>query len=78
MSDPEPIVSPEQLGALIRSHRKAQGLTQATLADLCGVGIRFVRELEQGKPTAQVGKALAVMTTLGLRIHVSHAQGTPT
>ncbi len=52
----------------MRAQRRAQGLTQAEAAELAGVGVRFVRELEKGKPTAHIGKVFAVLTTLGLRI----------
>ena len=38
-----------QLGQMIRSARKSQGLTQEQLAATCGIGVRFLRELEHGK-----------------------------
>lgn len=54
--------------------RKALGLTQIEAAGLCGVGERFLRELEMGKPTVQLGKTLQVMAGLGLRLEiVAHA-----
>lgn len=59
-----------QLGALIRKERKAQNLTQEQLAALSGVGIRFLRELEFGKESCQLGRAFTVMTALGLRLVV--------
>ena len=46
--------------------RKAQGMTQSQLADLCGVGLSFVSNLENGKPTLEAGKMLRVVNTLGL------------
>ncbi|ESQ92820.1 type II toxin-antitoxin system Y4mF family antitoxin [Asticcacaulis benevestitus] len=54
------------LGRLIRDARKRQGLRQDELAGAANVGLRFVVELENGKPTAQIGKALTVLKTLGL------------
>jgi len=56
------------LGQLIRKERKNQRLTQEELAALAGVGVRFVRELENGKESCRVGLALKVMHTLGLSI----------
>lgn len=63
--------STKELGQLIRAERKAQGLTQEQLAAISGVGIRFVRELEQGKESCQLGLAIKVMQTLGLRLSVA-------
>lgn len=64
------IESPENLGGLIRARRKELGLSQADLAGLCGVGTRFVSELERGKPTARLGLALVVARNLGLVLEV--------
>lgn len=58
----------EELGALIRTERKRQQVTQAELAALAGVGVRFLRELELGKQSCQLGRALQVLTTLGISV----------
>lgn len=58
------------LGAIIKQTRKEQGLTQQQLAAMTGVGVRFVRELEQGKASCQIGKALTIITMLGLDIQI--------
>jgi y4mF family transcriptional regulator len=60
----------EDIGRCVRTQRKAQGATQSDLAALCGVGIRFVPDLENGKPTAEVGKILQVPNCLGLEISI--------
>lgn len=60
------ISKPESLGALIRAERKRQKLTQENLAAASGVGIRYIRELEQGKETCYIGKALYVVKMLGI------------
>lgn len=44
--------------------RKAAGLTQAQLAKRAGVGLRFIRELEQGKPTVRLDKVNRVLELL--------------
>ena len=57
-----------EFGAAIRAARKAQGLRQDQLAGAAGVGVRFIVDLEAGKPTTRLGKALLVAAALGLRI----------
>ena len=42
------------------------GVTQKALAFTSGTGLRFIIELEQGKPTCQIGKVLTVINTLGI------------
>lgn len=59
------------LGCTVRDARKKQHLTQEQLAALCGVGTRFLRELEHGKETCHIGKVLLVVQALGLEIHVT-------
>jgi transcriptional regulator with XRE-family HTH domain len=46
------------------------GLSQLDAAGLCGVGERFLSELERGKTTAELGKVLQVLNRLGLRIRL--------
>lgn len=58
----------KSLGRIIRDQRKSIGLTQLNAAGLCGVGERFLSELERGKPTVELGKALQVLNRLGLRV----------
>lgn len=66
-----------QLGEVIRAERKRQSLTQEQLAAIAGVGVRFVRELEHGKSSCQLGLALDVLQTLGLRLSVQGRTETP-
>jgi len=58
----------EQLGKIVKQTRKRLGVTQADLALTSGTGLRFIGDLENGKPTCQVGKALRVLQTLGIRL----------
>lgn len=60
--------STAELGDIIRSVRKAQGLTQLDMAGLAGLSNRFVIDLERGKPTLQVQKVLDVLNLLGLEV----------
>lgn len=64
------ISSVEVLGKLVRAHRKAQSVTQGEFASLCGVGVRFISDLENGKPTMELGKVLQVLKCLGLELVV--------
>ena len=64
------ILTSRELGNIMRTERKRQGLTQAELAGLCGVGITFLSQLENGKETAELGKTLTVLTTLGLDVFI--------
>lgn len=57
-----------QFGAAVAFARKALGLTQRELALAINSGERFIVELEAGKPTAQLGKALAAARAVGLRL----------
>lgn len=57
-----------QFGAAVASARKALGLTQRELALAINSGERFIVDLEAGKPTAQLGKALTAAKAVGLRL----------
>ena len=60
----------ERLGQQIREMRKNQKLTQEQLAASTGVGLRFLRELEHGKASCQIGKALQVLAMLGMSVQI--------
>lgn len=55
-------------GKLIKETRKAEKITQKSLAAACGTGIRFIRELEKGKASCELGKSLLVATMLGIQL----------
>ncbi len=59
-------ITAADIGTVVRKKRKEDGLTLADAAALCGVGYRFMSDLENGKETAQIGKTLKVLTALGL------------
>ncbi len=63
-----PLKSSKDFGKLIRDTRKASNVTQKDLAAACGTGIRFIRELEKGKPTCELEKAILVATMLGIKL----------
>jgi len=58
----------QQIGRLIRDTRKKLGVTQKALALTSGTGLRFVIDHEKGKETCEIGKALTILNTLGIKI----------
>jgi len=59
------IKSPQELGDALRSARKRLGLTQPQLALAAGVGVRFIVDLESGKPPVRLDSVLRVIDALG-------------
>ena len=57
-----------ELSTLIRKYRKQANLTQEEFALLSGLGVRFVRELEQGKPTVRLDKVNQALALLGFKM----------
>ena len=62
------VESTSELGDQIRHARKRLNLKQADLALTAGTGLRFIIDLEKGKPTCQIGKILDVINTLGIEL----------
>lgn len=53
------------LSSFVKAKRKKQKMTQHILADKAGVGLRFIRDLEQGKPTLRLDKVNQVLRLFG-------------
>ena len=68
------VTNPRELGELIRRRRKAAGWTLRDTAGMAGVGVRFLSELERGKPTLQLGLVFHVLQLFGLELLV-HPRG---
>lgn len=66
--EPIRIHSTEELGAVLKFRRKKQKMTQSDLAALAGTGVRYIVDLEKGKPTARIGPALNLIEWLGLEV----------
>jgi len=64
------MITASTIGEAVRRARKDMGLRQDELAAAAGVGLRFLVELERGKPTVQLGKALLVLAAVGLDVQV--------
>ena len=65
------LLTTTDFGAIVRITRKQSKLTQAQLAAASGIGERFVRELEKGKATCQLEKALLVLHMLGIKLEAT-------
>ncbi|HEU5281593.1 MAG TPA: type II toxin-antitoxin system Y4mF family antitoxin [Gammaproteobacteria bacterium] len=68
MSALDEVKSSKEIGLMIKKRRKSAKVTQRTLAAASGTGLKFIVELEQGKPTCQIQKVMTVLNTLGLRM----------
>ena len=58
------------LGEAIRQQRRRLKVTQKDLAMASGSGLRFIVDLEKGKPTCQMGKALEIVRVLGMKLEI--------
>ncbi len=65
------IKTTKELGTEMRKARKRLGLTQSQLALAADVGIRFIVDLESGKPTLRLEHVLRVIDTLGGQISLT-------
>lgn len=68
------IQSTENIGRIIHTVRKQLNITQRDLALTAGTGLRFIVELEKGKPTCQIGKVLQVLQVLRIQFNLSHTK----
>ena len=69
------ISSSQELGKAVRQKRKSLGVTQKDLAMTAGTGLRFIIDLEKGKPTCHIEKVLSVVQALGIKINLSGVDG---
>lgn len=68
------IKTPEDIAFAVRQRRKVLKLTQAQLAGLCNVGVRFVSDLENAKQTCQIDKTLKILNGLGIKLEVTNGK----
>lgn len=62
------ITTVADIGSVVRAARKSSGVRQDDAAGSAGVSHVFLRDLERGKETAQIGRALQVLSELGLKV----------
>ena len=70
----EKITDAASFGAALRNRRKALHYTQAELAEYTGLSVSFLSDLERGKPTAELGKAIFLVNLLGMDL-IMEARG---
>ena len=66
------ITSVKNIGLLIKEKRKKINMTQKEAASIAGVGVRFLSELENGKPTLEIDKVLNVARLFGIDIEANN------
>lgn len=64
------IKTTKEIAQIIKDTRKKQKLTQIQLAQLSNVGVRFLSDLENAKPTCEIEKVLKIMNNLGIKINI--------
>ena len=69
------IRSTEELGRAARAHRRNRRFTLETVSGLGNLSPRFLSEFERGKETAEIGKVLKALQTVGLEL-IIHPRGT--
>jgi HTH-type transcriptional regulator/antitoxin HipB len=60
-----------EIGIFLKQKRKDMGLTQSEAAGLCNVGVRFISDMENGKPTMHIDKVFKVLKRFGILIGIS-------
>ncbi len=72
---PQTVSTVAEVGSLVQAVRKQQGMTQIDVAGLGGIGNRFIVDLEKGKETVQMQKAMDVLALLGLELVIRKKGG---
>jgi len=60
----------EQIAQRVKAERKSQGISQTDLANLSGVSLNFISQLESGKSTVRLSKVFQVLHVLGLEFRL--------
>lgn len=62
--------SMSDIAVIVRRERKRQGATQIELSQVANVGIRFLRDVEDGKPSVHFDKLMRVLSVLGITVDI--------
>lgn len=62
------VTDPASFGKVLRNRRKRLGYTQAYISEFCGLSVSFISDLENGKETAELGKAILLANLLGIDV----------
>ncbi|MBP5357753.1 MAG: helix-turn-helix transcriptional regulator [Treponema sp.] len=60
----------QELGKAIRNRRKELSYTQKYISDVTGLSVSFLSDLENGKPTCELGKTIRLRNLLGLDLNI--------
>ena len=58
------------IAGIVRRERKRQGATQIELSQMANVGVRFLRDVEDGKPSVHFDKLMRVLVVLGIKVDI--------
>ena len=58
------------IARIVRRERKRQGATQVELSQVANVGIRFLRDVEDGKPSVHFDKLMRILSVLGITVDI--------
>lgn len=72
-----PVASVADIGRMVRCKRKELGVLQESAAGLSGVGTKFLSQLENGKETAEIGRVLQVLKSMGLEVYIYPRSANP-
>ncbi len=64
------IYDSDMFGQVLKQRRKEMKYTQSDISDITGFSVSFISDLENGKPTAEIGKAIYLANVLGLDIDI--------
>jgi len=71
------VVTVAEIGQMVRRKRKQLGVLQEDAAGLSGVGTKFLSQLENGKETAEIGRVLQVLKSMGLEVYIYPRSSSP-
>ena len=67
--------SMSEIAEMVRNERKRQGATQVELSQMANVGVRFLRDVEDGKPSVHFDKLMRILTVLGISLDIRNRRG---
>ena len=62
--------SMSEIAEIVRRERKRQGATQIELSQLANVGVRFLRDVEDGKASVHFDKLMRILSVLGISVDI--------
>ena len=66
------ITDTKSLGEEIRARRKELGYTQLKITEMTGISASFLSDLENGKTTVEIGKAIDLINLLGMNLNLEN------